>query len=70
MKRPWVAGVVALLFALDWAALHDIIEGESNPYAEYVMVAVSIVALGVMFLVWLRRTRAAWVQRLTDFSCQ
>jgi len=37
-----------LLVALDWAALHDILEGESNLYAEYGMLAFSAAAFAVM----------------------
>ncbi len=31
------------LTALDWAALHDIIKGEPNPYAEYALLAISLI---------------------------
>ena len=40
--------MVALLLALDWAALHDILKGEPNLYAEYGMILFSIMVFGVL----------------------
>jgi len=37
-----------LLVALDWAALHDILRGESNLYAEYGMLVFSAAAFAAM----------------------
>jgi len=40
-KRLIWAAVILFLLALDWAALHDILRGESNPVLEWTMLAVS-----------------------------
>jgi hypothetical protein len=49
MKKLILAGVVLLLLALDWAALHDILkQNEPNYTAEYAMLAVSILFFGAM----------------------
>jgi len=55
MKELSVVGIVALLVAVDWAALHDIVKGEPNPYAEYGMAVFSVVAFGVMIVAWVRQ---------------
>ena len=55
MKTILLIGMVVLLLALDWAALHDILKGEPNPYSEYGMVLFSIVIFGVMIFIGLRR---------------
>jgi len=55
MKTVLLIGMVALLLALDWAALHDILKGEPNLYAEYGMILFSIVIFGVMIFIGLRR---------------
>jgi len=48
-RKCFVVGIVLLLLALDWAALHDILKGEPNPYLEYGMVVFSLVIFGIMF---------------------
>ncbi len=48
MKTVLLIGMVALLLALDWAALHDILKGEPNLYAEYGMILFSIMVFGVL----------------------
>ncbi|MFQ5886250.1 MAG: hypothetical protein ACE5II_03340 [Anaerolineae bacterium] len=55
MKTVLLIGMVVLLLALDWAALHDILKGEPNLYAEYGMILFSIIIFGGMILVGLRR---------------
>lgn len=50
------AAVVVLLLALDWAALHDILKGEPDTYAEYAMVLLSLATFAAMALI-------AWKQR-------
>jgi len=55
MKTILLIGIVVLLLALDWAALHDILKGEPNLYAEYGMILFSIVIFGVMIFIGLRR---------------
>jgi hypothetical protein len=54
MKTVLLIGMVVLLLALDWAALHDILKGEPNLYAEYGMILFSIVIFGVMIFIGLR----------------
>lgn len=55
MKTVLLIGIVVLLLALDWAALHDILKGEPNLYAEYGMILFSIMIFGVMIFIGLRR---------------
>ena len=55
MKTILLIGVVLLLLALDWAALHDILKGEPNLYAEYGMILLSMIIFGVMTFIGLRR---------------
>ncbi len=55
MKTLLLVGIVVLLLALDWAALHDILKGEPNLYAEYGMILFSIIMFGVMIFIGLRR---------------
>lgn len=55
MKTVLLIGIVVLLLALDWAALHDILKGEPNLYAEYGMILFSVIVFGVMILIGLRR---------------
>lgn len=47
--------VIVILLALDWAALHDILKGEPNPYLEYGIVVFSIIIFGAMVFIGLRR---------------
>ena len=56
MKTVLLIGMVVLLLALDWAALHDILKGEPNLYAEYGMILFSIVIFGVMISTQLFRS--------------
>lgn len=47
MKNIILAGVILLLLALDWAALHDILkQNEPNYVAEYAMLFVSVLFFG------------------------
>ena len=55
MKTVLLIGMVMLLLALDWAALHDILKGEPNLYAEYGMILFSTIVFGVMIFIGLRR---------------
>lgn len=55
MKTVLLMGIVVLLLALDWAALHDILKGEPNLYAEYGMIVFSIIIFGVIIFIGLRR---------------
>ena len=48
-------GILAIL-ALDWAALHDIVKGsEANYTAEYIALALSVLVLGVVVVIGVRR---------------
>ncbi len=58
MRRPLVWILVIGLLALDWAALHDIARGEEDLWAEYVIVAVSVVVLARLLETEYRRRRA------------
>lgn len=55
MKTLLLIGIVVVLLALDWAALHDILKGEPNLYAEYGMILFSMIIFGVMIFIGLRR---------------
>ena len=56
MNRLLLALTVAVILALDWAALHDILkQNETNYVAEWTMLAASVVFFG--YLVW-RELRA------------
>ena len=51
MNRLLLALTVAVILALDWAALHDILKrNEANYVAEWTMLAASVVFFG--YLVW------------------
>lgn len=41
IKNSSLIVVCLIILAFDWAALHDIINGESNLYAEYALLACS-----------------------------
>lgn len=50
MKRILLFSLVFILFALDWAALHDIIKGnETNYLAEYSMIFFSLIGFIFIF---------------------
>jgi len=55
IKTILLIGLVLFLLALDWAALDDILKGEPNVYAEYGMVALSIVVFMAMIFTRLKR---------------
>lgn len=54
MKTILAIAMTMLLLALDWAALHDILKGEPDPYAEYIILLVSIMAFAVMAFIGVR----------------
>ena len=43
MKKIFIGILIVALLVLDWAALHDILKGEPNPIAEYLMLSFSVV---------------------------
>ena len=47
--------ILVLIAALDWAALHDIVKGEPDLTLEYATLVFSVVAVGVLVLLLLRR---------------
>jgi len=55
MRTILLLGLIALLLALDWAALHDILKGEPDPYMEYGMVLLSVAMFGLVIFIKLRR---------------
>lgn len=40
--------ITVILIALDWAALHDIVQGEPDLWAEWITIAASGLIFGVM----------------------
>lgn len=59
MRKLLLGGVIVLLLVLDWAALHDIVKGEPDPYLEYAMVAFSVLVFAAMGFAWLKQRRRA-----------
>ncbi len=59
MKTVVTIGMAVLLLALDWAALHDILNGEPNLYGEYGTILLSMAIFGVLIFVWLRKGKGA-----------
>jgi hypothetical protein len=55
MKTILWTSLITLLLALDWAALHDILKGEPNLYAEYGMLAFSAAAFAVLIFLAARK---------------
>ncbi len=55
MSRFLIGGVILLVLALDWAALHDILKGEADTTLEYSMLAVSLVFFIALGYAGLRR---------------
>lgn len=54
MKAILLLVIVVVLLALDWAALHDILKGEPNLYAEYGMIILSVIIFGIMAFIGLK----------------
>lgn len=57
MGRWLMAGSVAALGALNWAALHDILGGEADVRAEWTVVGLSSLLCAAAFARALRRSR-------------
>ncbi len=57
IKKLLTSLVVIFLLALDWAALHDIVKGESNQVLEYVMLALSLIIFVMLFFFWIRNRK-------------
>ena len=54
MKKTIIMVNIMLILALDWAALHDILKGEPNPYGEYAILFLSPFLLGMMLRLYKR----------------
>lgn len=54
MKKFLIGFGLALLFALDWAALHDIIKGEQDVWLEWTFVSFSLILLIIVIVLWLK----------------
>lgn len=48
MKKKFIIGVGIILLALDWAALHDILEDEPGVRGEYATIVLSFVIFGLI----------------------
>src|ERR1051326_3178194 len=46
---PWIALGTLAIFYLAWAAMHDIAHGESDLTLEYVVLAASVPAFGLLY---------------------
>ncbi|MDH3289625.1 MAG: hypothetical protein OEO20_05020 [Gemmatimonadota bacterium] len=57
MKRLLLALVVVVLIALDWAAVRDILRGESDLRNEFLTVVMSGLAFGGLIGYWVRERR-------------
>jgi hypothetical protein len=42
MKKIWIALFLLFVLAVDWAALHDILKGEPDPWMEWAFVLTSV----------------------------
>lgn len=47
-RKSAYAFAILLFLLLDWAALHDIIKGEQNTFAEYSMLVISIIVIPLL----------------------
>lgn len=47
MRKVWITLFVLLVLALNWAALHDILKGEADVWAEWAFVTASVLLLAV-----------------------
>jgi hypothetical protein len=54
MKKWLIALGFLILFAFDWAALHDIIIGEQDVWMEWLFVLASLILLVVVIYRWLK----------------
>ncbi len=58
MTKVLLIVVVIMLIVLDFAALHDILRGEPNLFAEYAMLVFSAVA--IIIIVFLKLKKPDW----------
>jgi hypothetical protein len=57
VKRLLLGLVVVVLIALDWAAVRDILRGESNLRNEFLVVVMSGLVFGGLIGYWVRERR-------------
>lgn len=55
MKKSLYIFLIVALLVLDWLAFHDILKGEPNTFAEYLMGIVSIPLLIVLMKLLLKK---------------
>lgn len=54
VMKKWLIGIgLLLIFAVDWAALHDIIKGEQDVWMEWTFVIASLILLAITISRWL-----------------
>lgn len=58
MRKVLIALFVLLVLALNWAALHDILKGEANVWAEWAFVIVSVLLLAVYLIRKMREAKS------------
>ena len=49
-NKPVYIFLLCVVLILDWAALHDILKGDENIFAEYSMVALSLLLIPLFLL--------------------
>ncbi len=55
MKKILLGVSALFLLALDWAAAHDILKGEPNPWQEYAVLILSAIFFALLLFSWIRR---------------
>lgn len=54
MRKILFVVFILLVLAVDWAALHDIIKGEPDPWMEWTFVLCSAVLFAALCVRWVR----------------
>ena len=57
MKNPAVKLLIIVLIVLDWAAIHDIIKGETNLTLEYSLIVLSIIVILAIIAIYVRKIK-------------
>ncbi len=55
MQKVWTVLLILVIAAIDWAALHDILNGESDVRLEWSFIIVSVLLLAVFLARKLRK---------------
>ena len=58
MKRLFYAAMALPVFAILWAAMHDILQGEPDPWMEVAAAVICLPALAILVLKAVRPARA------------